>query len=421
MATAADFKLLNANDHYVAALNLTLQYGATNPAVASEIQSMIDAHAIVMFNPPGNPLVDPKDAGQTLFGHMPDGTPVILWNPDQAAVVWTTDPQGNRTITGIQSSAQGFFHELTHGIDPAQQDHAHEPDAQYDNMSERTAVTIESVIATEMGEPIRNNHAGSDAPVSNPTLHTITTEDGALQLTWMDSAGQQYYGPQVSIGSPEWNNLQQFGQQQAAQNPPIDNDPQPVAIDGDIPGYTPPDTTGGYSGDPSGYGPGTDTSGGGDTGGGWVADPDGGYTDMPDVPWNPLDPAGGGIVYTFKTGTGTSGAATSSVTTHTSEPAHATAVSQVTHVDYANHLGMAALQQWLANGGNYESPEQLALQQATKLVISGDPNVSDLPTSPVDASAAHPAPVIDHAPADHSHVEIVGAVHHEHVLEHALA
>jgi hypothetical protein len=238
--------LINATPEYVAALNLALQYGNTNPNVSGILGMAIGMNPIIMFNPPNNPLLGPQERGQDLYGHLPDGTPVIMWNPSAASVVWNIDALGNKIITGIQSAAQGLFHELIHLLDPAQSAHHQIHDPEYDDLSERTAVTIESVLASDMGEPVRNNHSGDNSAVNNPTLHTITTEDGALQLTWMDAAGTQHYGPQISIGSPEWNNLQQYGNTAAGQ-PTIPRQTGPIPVDAELPGY--PNPIGSHHGD----------------------------------------------------------------------------------------------------------------------------------------------------------------------------
>jgi hypothetical protein len=206
--TASDFKLMNSNPGFVAQVNQALQYAQTQDSRMTDVlRDAAKAGIAIMNNPVDNMNIAAQDRGETLFGHLSDGTKVALWNPEAAILA-----NDGGVVTGVQSPAQGLIHELVgHGMDPNQEQNRNIPDAQYDNASERVAVTIESVFAEWMGEPGRDNHGGQIVWVPNPTMHTITTEDGALQLVQIGANGKLEYGPQISYGTPEWNEMQAYG------------------------------------------------------------------------------------------------------------------------------------------------------------------------------------------------------------------
>jgi hypothetical protein len=202
--TANDFHVVNSTPEFITKLNTALNYVQTqDPSVITQLHEAADKGIWIMNNPSDNSLLGAHDRGQDLFGYSGDH-PVAMWNPDGAMLI-----KNNGVVTGIESAASGLMHELLgHGLDPNQRENSEIPDSQYGNVSERVAVNLENVINTALGEPTRDSHNGDDVWVSDPTVHTITTEDGALQLVRMGADGKSEYGPQISYNSPGWNQLQ---------------------------------------------------------------------------------------------------------------------------------------------------------------------------------------------------------------------
>jgi hypothetical protein len=248
-ATSNDFKLLNSNADFVHMVDIALQYASQqDPRFGVITQMVADQHTSIMFNPLGNPVVALQDQGQSLYSASSN---MVLWNPYSALLVYQTDPvTGGKTYIGIQSSTMGLLHEMTHSLDPKETENFHDPMAQYGNQAEYVAVSIESVFAEWLNEPGRNNHNGVEIPVMNPTLHTITTEDGAWQLTWMGEDGKPVYGPQISLTPAVVQHLQEFGSGAAGtsmgendNDPQYDehaNDPPPVTYTGNEHDNDPP-------------------------------------------------------------------------------------------------------------------------------------------------------------------------------------
>jgi hypothetical protein len=200
--TASDFKLWNPTPEFIQKLNIALLYASQDANLNAMARMVADQHVGIIFNLPGNNIagIDPKDKGETSFGKMANGEKVILWNPDSGIWVWDSNGSGKNYLNGIQSAADNLLHEMFHGLDPNEVTNHGIPDAQFENVAERIAVGIETAVNQWIGEPTRNNHLGTPINMDNPTIHTITTEDGAFQLTWIDMNGHVQYGPQVSYG-----------------------------------------------------------------------------------------------------------------------------------------------------------------------------------------------------------------------------
>lgn len=96
--------------------------------------------------------------------YYPTGT--ITWNPSLGGLVTSGE--------GIQSPALILAHELIHAFhydtDPqGYQDSRNITVPGYDTLVEYVAVTLETLIARELGEATRSDHGGHGVPVSSPT------------------------------------------------------------------------------------------------------------------------------------------------------------------------------------------------------------------------------------------------------------
>jgi hypothetical protein len=375
--TAADFKLMNSNPTFEAQVTQALVYEQMRDGRMTAIyQQAADTGLAIMNNPPGNlATVGSHQDGQTVYGHIGSQN-VALWNPEFGLAT-----KVNGQFTGIQSPATGLTHEIIHGLDPQQQANAAVAVPKYDDLSEYVAVTIESVLSTWIGEPIRDNHGGTEVNVTDVTVHSITTEDGAFQLVRYDANGQPHYGQQIAMTGPNWTNLLHAFDPLPGATPVPANPANsgPITITGH--------DSGGGGGDGGAASPGwggNTGSGGGATGDGW-----GGWGQAGDGPYPGGDDWDGAGDEPRRNGK------------LTEDDDH----QSMSHSP-ASHAGEAALQQWMANGGNSHSPGQQAVIAASTIVITGDPT----PT------VEHAKPVVDYAPTDH-HVEIVGVA----PLEHAIA
>lgn len=212
-STATDFKLINTNQQFEQQFNKTLDYyRAFDPGAEAKLQQGLAMGIQVMYNPPGNPLLPTSiTGGIDITGQdmmvIYNDKPTILYNPDSALMV--TDGHGR--VQGIESPSSGFIHEFDgHALHGDSDWLLHEVGdaASYQFFNERIAVNAEDVFNALAGEPLRDNHGGTEVFVNDPTAHTITTEDGALQLVRMGADGKLEYGPQIDYKSAGWQHIE---------------------------------------------------------------------------------------------------------------------------------------------------------------------------------------------------------------------
>lgn len=202
--TAKDFKIYNGTPEFVRQLDQAFDYFRSKfPDADAGLRYMAENHIAIMNNPPGNKMVDPRDAGQDLYGHA-GSEQIVMWNPATGILV-----TNGGEITGIESAADGLAHEMWgHGLNPANDAMGKTPDSQYDFANERVAVGIENALNLLFSEPLRDNHDGTEVWTSDVTVHTQMGEDGELYLVRTDANGRDQYGPQIDYISPDWTKLQ---------------------------------------------------------------------------------------------------------------------------------------------------------------------------------------------------------------------
>ncbi|GAB3439978.1 hypothetical protein NX773_08825 [Massilia solisilvae] len=188
--TADSFVLLNSTPAKIAQLDAALQYlQLHSPEIAAPIlAAAAESQVRIIFS---DPKINPSDG----YGEQQH---VIVWDPDSALVV--TDIRGN--AVGVQSAANGLFHEVVHAIDINQAVREHIPNGQYGNDAEAVAVMYADAVAKDCGEIQRNNYEGSELSVSNVTEHT--GDDGTGHQVWRQTnpVGQEETGPRYKAGDP---------------------------------------------------------------------------------------------------------------------------------------------------------------------------------------------------------------------------
>lgn len=186
--TSKNFTLVNSSPEKVAQLDAVLAYlQEHSPDMAKPILEVAaESNVSIVFS---DPNVNPHDA----YG---EGQHAIVWNPNEGLVV--VDSSGNSI--GVQSAANGLFHEVVHSIDIDQAAREDIPNAQYNNDSEAVAVIYSDAVAKDCGEVQRNNYEGKDIIVSNVTAHT--GDDGTGRQVWhqTNSVGQEETGPGYHAG-----------------------------------------------------------------------------------------------------------------------------------------------------------------------------------------------------------------------------
>jgi hypothetical protein len=255
LITSKDFNVHNADAATVAKLDMALAYLQQSPTGTAIVREAVAAGVNLGINEYHTDYYgDTADPGQDKFDA---GTNMVIWNPDSALQI--KDMGG--TILGVQSAALGLGHELTHSIDPAVLDHM----AQewklpgYQNATEYTAITYESMMANDVGEVSRDNWRGTDIRAENPTTHTMPTDDGGLVWAQMNENGEEEYGSTYdhSPTNPPDSECPRFGS----------TDPGGNYHDGDDSGNgngnLPGGTNGGGDSSNTGNDNGADTGGGG--------------------------------------------------------------------------------------------------------------------------------------------------------------
>ena len=103
--TATSFILVNSTPQNGAKLEAALKYlQVRSPDMAAPIlMAAAESQVRIFFS---DPAVNPHDA----YGEKQHA---IVWNPDEGLVV--LDSKGNEL--GVQSPANGLFHEIAHAID----------------------------------------------------------------------------------------------------------------------------------------------------------------------------------------------------------------------------------------------------------------------------------------------------------------
>jgi hypothetical protein len=146
--TSADFVYENETSADLAKFNLALQYLQTSNDFAGLQALALGAGTTINFVHNGIDSYDPN-------------TGVLNWDPNSTLTV------SNNGVAGIQSAALGLFHELVHRMDPS---YSVETTAQ----REAYATVQETIMANDLGEPIRDSYgdAGAGPIETNPTEHT---------------------------------------------------------------------------------------------------------------------------------------------------------------------------------------------------------------------------------------------------------
>jgi len=94
----------------------------------------------------------------------------VQWNPTLGNATQTGNSPSSPLTGDVQSPAVGLAHELIYEEKKLSGEKIdRSPDAQYENKEEKRTTERESKIATELGEPTRNNHGGVDVRVEDAT------------------------------------------------------------------------------------------------------------------------------------------------------------------------------------------------------------------------------------------------------------
>jgi Ca2+-binding RTX toxin-like protein len=174
MITSKDFQLQGQTPADVIKLDAALTYLQNNsPAATAYLQDAMRTGYPVTIN-----FTRIGDIDAYTLPKTDEPSHIIHWQPDEALIYNNTTIAGNSDSAsqlGVLSPALMLLHEIAHVIDPA---FSKAPDSQYGQASERFAIKIENIVASQLQEGIRINHEGTYVNLGSQNIHTVLSTDG---------------------------------------------------------------------------------------------------------------------------------------------------------------------------------------------------------------------------------------------------